>query len=135
MKITKCCCCLSIVQGAYIIAIFGIIRGIFYLSFILSSLGANDWAFEDLKRIIEETLLNIDCAMNKNDSKCQVIDNKNSDTIYDHDVFMYTYIKYCIIVGTILFAICHIILLIGLIKKYNVFLLIWLIVEGIATSV
>ena len=82
-----------------IIGIFGVIRGIFYLSFILSLMGADDWAFEDLKQIIEETLLDIDCRTNENDSKCQDIDNKNSGGIYEHDTLIYMYMIYCLVQG------------------------------------
>ena len=43
MKITKCCCCFSTRTGAYIIAIFGVIRGALYLSYLLLLMNAHDW--------------------------------------------------------------------------------------------
>ena len=49
MKITKCCCCSSTRTGAYIIAIFGVIRGIVYLSYLILLMNAHEWRPEGKK--------------------------------------------------------------------------------------
>ena len=120
MKIKKCCCCLNVVQGAYLIAIFGAIRGVFYLGVILSIIFDGDLDDLDIKQVIEGFLLEIDCGIE--DNEC-------------HDFIINVYAIWCVFIGTIFFITDNIILIVGLKKKRAVFILIWLIFEGITGSV
>ena len=52
MKIRNCCCCLSTRIGAYAIAIFGVIRGMLYLSYLILLMNAHEWRPEGKHIII-----------------------------------------------------------------------------------
>ena len=86
------------------IAIFGIIRGIFYLILISSMFGAHRWGLKDIKNVLE---------INWNTS---------------HLLLYFPYICFC---GTFLIIINNALLLIGFIKKHAGLMLFWLIFEKI----
>ena len=103
----NCCLCIKARTGAYIIAILGIIYGIFSLSYILF------FGF-DISQMSEKVLQRV---------------VKNISNIHE------VYLIYCSIATTILSTINSCFLLLGLVKNSTILLTTWLIIAGIGNWV
>ena len=117
----KCCFGCNLVPGVGGIAIFGIIREIFFLGCVLSLWIFGHWTLEEFLYVEWNGLW----------SWCGVDESEDEMKPW----FQTPYLTYCIIVAIVCFTIIHIILLTGLARKNSVLMLIWLIFDGIATLV